>query len=64
MVILTFLSETFSVLLRMFLQREVIFVLDFSKIGSTSEEDIFLQWLLQIILNPESEEIKTVYLCF
>jgi len=41
-----------------------LFALDSSKIGTTSEEDIFLTWLRQIILNPESEEVNTVELDF
>lgn len=62
--ILMFLPDPFSILLRMAcLQREKdLFALDFPKIGTTSEEDIFLTWFLQMILNPENEEVKTVKL--
>lgn len=35
-----------------------------SKFGATLEKDTFLTWFLQIILNPESEEVKIVKLDF
>lgn len=47
----------------MCLQKD-LFALDSSETGTTSEEDIFLTWFLQIIFNCESEEVKTVKLDF
>lgn len=59
-----FLSEPFSVLLRMMCLQKDLFALDSSGTGTTSEEDIFLTCFLQIIFNCESEEVKTVKLDF
>lgn len=62
--VVMFLREPFSVLLRMMCLQKDLFALDSSETGTTSEEDIFLTWFLQIIFNCESGEVKTVKLDF